>query len=106
MRFAITSIWREPSDHLTDCYFCMVDPTKRRKGKNALPIEYPNIPSSIAPVSHNTTDLLVPQTPTRDQSCLAETSFENSKKEESASLSSAICRRRQIGDERCPYYPN
>ena len=35
MRFAIPRIWREPSNHLTDCYFCMVDPSKRRKGKNA-----------------------------------------------------------------------
>ena len=38
MRFAIPRIWREPSNHYTDCYFCMVDPTKRRKGKNAPPI--------------------------------------------------------------------
>ena len=66
MRFAIPRIWREPSNHYTDCYFCMVDPTKRRKGKNAPPIEYLNIPSSIAPVPHNTIDLPVPQPPTRD----------------------------------------
>ena len=65
MCFAIACIWREPSDHHTDCYFCMVDPTKRRKGKNAPPIEYPDIPSSIAPVPHNNTDLPVPQPPMR-----------------------------------------
>ena len=108
MRFAIIRIWHEPSNHCTDCYFCMVDPTKRRKGKNAPPIEYPNIPSSIAPVPHNTTDLAVPQPPTRDQPCPAETSSEDSKKEESAPLSSSsvVCRRRRVGDERCPYYPN
>ena len=84
----------------------MVDPTKQRKRKNASPIEYPNIPSSIAPVPHNTTGLPEPQPPTRDQSCLAKTSSEDSEKEEGASSSSAICHRRQIGYERCPYYPN
>ena len=28
-------IWREPLNHLIGYYFCMVDPSKRRKGKNA-----------------------------------------------------------------------
>ena len=94
MRFAISHIWREPSNHYTDCYFCMVDPTKRRKGKNAPPIEYLNIPSSIAPVPHNTTDLPVPQPLTRDQPYPAETSSEYSKKEKGVpSLSSSVvCR--------------
>ena len=31
MHFASSHIWREPSNHYTDCYFCMVDPTKRRE---------------------------------------------------------------------------
>ena len=77
----------------------MVDPTKRRKGKNAPPIEYPNIPSSIAPVPYNTTDLPVPQPPTRDQPYPAETSSEDSKKEEGApsSSSSVVCRRCRVG---------
>ena len=89
IRFAIPRVWREPSNHYTDCCFCMVDPTKQKKGKNAPPIEYPNIPSSIAPVPHNTTDLPVPQPP-----YAAETSSEDSKMEEGApsSSSSVICR--------------
>ena len=65
MRFAISRIWREPSNHITDCYFCGVDPSKRRKGKNALSIKYYDIPSSIAPVPH-TIDMPVPQPPLRD----------------------------------------
>ncbi len=52
MKFAIPRIWREPTDHSTDCFFCMVDPWKRRSGKNAPAVFYPDIPSSIAPVSH------------------------------------------------------
>ena len=57
MRFAIPHIWHEPSDHHTDCYFCMVDPTKQRKEKNAPPIEYLDIASSIAPVPRDTIGL-------------------------------------------------
>ena len=106
MRFAIPRVWRESSHHLTDCYFCMVDPTKRRKGNYAPPIEYPDIPSSIAPVPHNMTELPVPQPPLRDQSCQAEeASYDDSEEEQGAS--SAACRRRRlVAGGRCPYYPN
>ncbi len=30
MRFAVPRVWREPTNHLTDCYFCMVDPRRAR----------------------------------------------------------------------------
>lgn len=66
MKFAIPRIWREPSDHSSNCYFCIVDPSKRRTGKNAAPIIYPNIPSSIAPVPHGP-EFPVPTPPKRDQ---------------------------------------
>src|SRR6218665_18434 len=36
MKFAIPRIWPQPTDHSSNCCFCMVDPTKRRIGKNAL----------------------------------------------------------------------
>lgn len=55
MKFAIPRIWREPKDHTTDCYFCMVNPSKRRRGKNAKPIEYPDLESSSAPIAHDLT---------------------------------------------------
>src|SRR6218665_2215949 len=35
VKFAIPRIWPQPTDHSSNCYFCMVDPTKRRTGKNA-----------------------------------------------------------------------
>ena len=42
------------ANHTNDCYFCMVDPSKRRTGKNAPAIiVYPSIPFSIAPVPHS-----------------------------------------------------
>jgi hypothetical protein len=44
-------VWREPSNHVTDCYFCMLPPvpggiTKKKKWT----IVYPNIPSALLPV--------------------------------------------------------
>ena len=54
IKFAIARIWQQPTDHSSNCYFCMVDPTKRCTGKNAPQIVYPDIPSSIAPVGYHT----------------------------------------------------
>ena len=44
MKFAIPRIWRQPTDHSSNCYFCMVDPWWI--------LVYPDIPSSIALVPH------------------------------------------------------
>ena len=47
-------IWREPTDHVNDCYFCLTPSIKKgfnRKKKSV--IEYPNIPSAIRPVPHS-----------------------------------------------------
>ena len=60
MPFAIPIIWREPTNHLTDCYFCMVDVSHYRKSKGKKSIVYPSIPSSIAPVPH-CEDLPIPK---------------------------------------------
>jgi len=60
MPFAIQRIWREPSNHRDNCYFCMVDISQYTKPRDRKNIFYPNISSSIAPVSHNP-DLPIPQ---------------------------------------------
>ena len=65
MKFAIPKIWREPTNHTNDCFFCMVDPSKHRTGKNAPAIVYPSIPPPIAPVPHS--DQLPVPIPTRCQ---------------------------------------
>ena len=47
-------IWREPTDHLKDCYFCLMPSIKKgfnRKKKSV--IEYHNIPFAICPVPHS-----------------------------------------------------
>ncbi|XP_076818916.1 uncharacterized protein LOC143464805 [Clavelina lepadiformis] len=67
MKFALPRVWREPTNHTDDCYFCMVNPSRRRAGKNAPPIAYPNIPSSIAPVPHSD-ELPVPNPPPQEMS--------------------------------------
>ena len=62
MPFAVPRIWREPTDHLNDCYFCMVDISKYRKTSDKKSVVYPSIPSSIAPVPHSD-DLPIPFPP-------------------------------------------
>ena len=61
--FAIPRIWREPSNHHDDCYFCMVDISEHKKTKDSKTIVYPSIPASIVPVNHGP-ELPIPQPPT------------------------------------------
>jgi hypothetical protein len=54
MPFAVPMIWREPSNHINDCYFCMVPPvSKGLTKKKKKTINYPSIPSAIRPVPHH-----------------------------------------------------
>lgn len=63
MPFAIPRIWREPTNHTDDCYFCVVDITKYRKIKGkSRKLNYVSIASSIAPVPHDET-LPIPSPP-------------------------------------------
>ncbi|XP_058879386.1 uncharacterized protein LOC131736994 [Acipenser ruthenus] len=101
MKFAIPRIWREPTDHSCNCYFCMVDPSKRRNGKNAPAITYPDLPSSIAPVPH-CHELPVPTPPEREQSSLEE----SSKSESEEDVVDPDDNFRGGAEERIPYYPN
>ena len=56
--FGVPMIWREPTNHVTDCYFCMVNTAGVGK-KNRHKIVYPNIPSDIRPAPHYK-EVLVP----------------------------------------------
>ena len=49
--FGVPMVWREPRDHVTNCYFCMIN-TKGVGKKNRHKISYSSIPSAIRPVSH------------------------------------------------------
>jgi len=68
MPFGLPMIWRELTDRLTDCYFCIVPPLRHgiTKKKKKRTVNYPNILSAIRPVPH-TEDLPVPVPP---QQCI------------------------------------
>ena len=54
MPFAVPMIWREPTDHVNDCYFCLTPTIKKEfNWKKKSVIEYPNILSAIRPVPHS-----------------------------------------------------
>ena len=63
MPFAVPMVWTNPTDHISDCYFCMTPPVSKglsRKKKHG--IQFPNIPSAILPVLHGEI-LPVPKAP-------------------------------------------
>ena len=64
MSYTITRIWREPHNHVKDCYFCIVDILRLKKMKN-LYIVYPDVPSSIALIKHSD-ELSVLRPPAKD----------------------------------------
>jgi len=47
--FGVPMVWRKLKEHLTDCYFCLVN-TRGIGKKNWQTISYPSIPSAIRPV--------------------------------------------------------
>ena len=100
MKFAIPRIWREPTNHTNNCYFCMVDPSKRRTGKNAPAIVYPNIPSSIAPVPHS--DQLPVPIPTRSQDPIS--ADESATDEDDITIDDYVLNSNL--EKKKPYYPN
>jgi hypothetical protein len=51
LRFGIPMVWRQPINHIDDCYFCMCS-LKGFNTKNKKEITYPNLPSAIRPVPH------------------------------------------------------
>ena len=69
MPFAVPMVWREQSDHVTDCYFCMTNITGFSR-KNTSKNSYPVCRSAIKPVPHDP-DLSVPQPPTEKEDTLS-----------------------------------
>ena len=52
LNFAVPMVWREPSNHATDCYFCLVETNGYTK-KTRHSISYPNLQSTVLPVPHS-----------------------------------------------------
>lgn len=85
MPFAIPRVWREPTNHSTDCYFCTVEISKYKKTKDRKLITYPDIPSSIAPVPHSES-LPIPAPPmSREESSQEENSESDSEEYQASS---------------------
>ena len=51
MKFGIPMVWREPKNHVNDCYFCAVNVTGINR-KNRGSLKYPDIESARRPVAH------------------------------------------------------
>ena len=61
MNFAVPMIWREPTNHSTDCYFCLTN-IKGITAKSKHTVQYPNLSSAMRPVPHSD-ELPVPKHP-------------------------------------------
>ncbi len=52
MKFAIPMVWREPKNHVDDCYFCALN-LKGINRKNRQTLVYRNLASAIRPFPHS-----------------------------------------------------
>ena len=64
MPFAVPMVWREPRDHCSDCYFCMVNISGYSE-KTKHKIEYKNLDSARRPIPHD--DEMPVPTPPKDK---------------------------------------
>ena len=62
MPFAIPMVWREPTDHVSYCYFCLTSISGVTE-KSKLNVQYPHLLSAMRPVPHSA-ELPVPKSPT------------------------------------------
>ena len=51
LKFGIPMVWREPKDHVSDCYFCAINLTGINR-KNQSSLKYPDLESARRPVPH------------------------------------------------------
>jgi hypothetical protein len=61
MPFAIPMVWREPTNHVSDCYFYLPS-IAGVTAKSKHTVQYPNLPSAIRSVPHSA-KLPVPKPP-------------------------------------------
>ena len=52
LSFGVPMVWREPQNHLSDCYFWTVKATGLTS-KTRSYVDYPSLPSAIQPVPHS-----------------------------------------------------
>lgn len=81
MPFAICMVWREPKNHVNDCYIYMtnVEGYNAKSKKNIL---YPTIPSAIRPLAHDKA-LSVPTPPSNLEEIIIDSSSDHENDTES-----------------------
>ena len=52
LKFGLPMVWREPKNHVSDCYFCAIDVTGINR-KNRKVLKYPDLESARRPVAHS-----------------------------------------------------
>ena len=52
LKFGVPMIWREPKNHVDDCYFCLIN-VKGFNKKNKQHLQYPNIHSAMQLIPHS-----------------------------------------------------
>ena len=62
MPFAVPMIWREKTNHSTDCYFCLTKVWRHSK-RTKSGIVYPDCPSALPPVTHTSENIPIPTPP-------------------------------------------
>ena len=58
MGFGMPMVWREPTNHVYDCYFCSINKTGVNK-KEQKSLNYKGFPSAIRPVAHSSAFLFL-----------------------------------------------
>ena len=62
MPFAVTTVWRKPTNHFSDCYFCLTQITGHSK-KSKAKIVYPNCDSALRPLNQPSQEIPIPISP-------------------------------------------
>ena len=63
LAFGVPMIWRESSNHTTDCYFCSANVTGFSY-KTRASVKYPDVPSVSKPIPHDPVTCPIPTAPT------------------------------------------
>ena len=86
LKFGILMVWREPKNHVSDCYFCAIDVSGiNRRNRNVL--KFPDLESARCPVAHSNKCPVSVYAMLSDDSDNDSTAAQESQEDEEASFS-------------------